>query len=255
MVSKRPRRPSRILVLDVGGTHVKAAFSDGPQEWKIPTGPRFTPRRMVRALTRLLPDERYDAVTIGYPGPVYHGKIIREPVHLGLGWIDFDFRKAFGRPVQIVNDAAMQALGNYGQGHLLFLGLGTGLGSAMVVEGTLQPMELAHLPYKKGKSFEEYVGEAALERLGKKKWAKEVGRVVRLLVAALEPDDVVLGGGNASKLGATLPGVRLGDNREAIVGGIRMWGGTDWPGLPGEPPGTSPNPPQRRATRRAGSRR
>jgi predicted NBD/HSP70 family sugar kinase len=222
--------------LDVGGTHVKAAFSDSPQEWQIPSGPRFTPRRMLRALARLLPDEKYQAVTIGYPGPVVHGKITREPVHLGPGWVGFDFRKALGCPVRIVNDAAMQALGNYREGHMLFLGLGTGLGSAMVLEGILQPMELAHLPYKKGRTFEQYVGEAALERLGRKKWGKEVRRVVRILVAALEPDEVVLGGGNARKLDDLLPGVRRGDNREAIVGGIRLWGGSGWVGLPPDDP-------------------
>jgi predicted NBD/HSP70 family sugar kinase len=253
MTSSRP--PSRILVLDVGGTHIKAAFSDGPREWKIPSGPKYTPGRMVRALARLLPDERYDAVTIGYPGTVSHGKITREPVHLGPGWIDFDFRRALGRPVRIVNDAAMQALGNYEQGHLLFLGLGTGLGSAMVVDGVLQPMELAHLPYKKGRTFEEYVGEAALERLGRKKWVKEVRKVVQLLVAALEPDDVVLGGGNAAKFGAALPGVRLGDNREAIVGGIRLWGGSGWPGLTAERAIAKPSAGGRRARRSARSSR
>jgi glucose-6-phosphate isomerase len=232
MRSTPTRIPSRILVLDVGGTHVKAAFSDNPREWQIPTGPSFTPRRMVRSVNGLLRGEKYDAVTIGYPGPVLHGKIAREPVHLGPGWVGFDFRKEFGRPVRIVNDAAMQALGNYTKGHMLFLGLGTGLGSAMVVEGTLQPMELAHLPYKKGRTFEEYVGDAALERFGRKKWAKEVRRVVQILVAALEPDEVVLGGGNSMKLDKLLPGVRRGDNREAIVGGIRLWGGTGWSGLP-----------------------
>jgi predicted NBD/HSP70 family sugar kinase len=232
MRSTSPRRPLRILVLDVGGTHVKAAFSDGPREWEIPTGPKFTPTQMLRDLARLLRGEKFDAVTIGFPGPVSHGKIAREPVHLGAGWVGFDFRKAFARPVRIVNDAAMQALGNYERGHMLFLGLGTGLGSAMVVDGTLQPMELAHLPYKKGRTFEQYVGEDALERFGRKKWTKEVRRVVRMLVAALEPDEVVLGGGNAAKLDKLLPGVRLGDNRKAIVGGIRLWGGSGWSGLP-----------------------
>lgn len=230
-MSSRPRRrPSRILVLDVGGTHVKAAFSDDPREWMITSGPKFTPRRMVRELAKTLPDRKYDAVTIGYPGPVIHGKIAREPVHLGPGWVKFDFHRALG-PVRILNDAAMQALGNYRRGHLLFLGLGTGLGSAMVIEGTVQPMELAHLPYRKGRTFEQYVGEAALERLGRKKWSKEVRRVVQILVAALEPDEVVLGGGNASKVDRLIPGVRLADNREAIVGGIRLWGGSGWPGL------------------------
>jgi predicted NBD/HSP70 family sugar kinase len=222
------------MVLDVGGTHVKVAFSDDPREWKIPSGPKFTPGQMIRALARVTRGRKYDVVAIGYPGPVSHGKIVRDPAHLGPGWVDFDFSEALGHPVRIVNDAAMQALGNYRQGHLLFLGLGTGLGSAMVIGGSLQPMELAHLPYKKGRTFEEYVGEAALERLGRKKWGKEVRRVVQVLIAALEPDEVVLGGGNAAKLDELLPGVRRTDNREAIVGGIRLWGGSGWPGLPPE---------------------
>jgi len=232
MSPKTPRRPSRILVLDVGGTHVKVAFSDLSTEWEIPSGPKFTPRQMVRALARVIRGEKYDAVAIGYPGPVKRGEIARDPAHLGPGWVGFDFREAFGHPVRIVNDAAMQALGDYRRGNLLFLGLGTGLGSAMVVNGTLQPMELAHLPYKKGRTFEEYVGRDALERFGKKKWEKEVRKVVEMLVAALEPDEVVLGGGNAVKIGKLLPGVRRGDNRAAIVGGVRLWGGTGWAGLP-----------------------
>jgi glucose-6-phosphate isomerase len=242
------RSPARILVLDIGGTHVKAAFSDGAQEWEIPSGPKLSPRRMLRALGRALPGENYDAVAMGYPGPVTHGKIAREPVHLGSGWVGFDFRKAFGCPVRIVNDAAMQALGDYERGHMLFLGLGTGLGSAMVVDGVLQPMELAHLPYKKGRTFEEYVGEAALQRFGKKKWAKEVRRVVEILVAALEPDEVVLGGGNTAKLGQLPQGVRRGENRRAIVGGIRLWGGSSWPGLPAD--GSAARRPALRGTPR-----
>jgi predicted NBD/HSP70 family sugar kinase len=252
-----PRRPTRrVLVLDVGGTHVKVAFSDDPREWEIPSGPKFTPAQMVRAVAKVVRGRTYDAVSIGYPGPAIHGRITRDPVHLGPGWRDFDFRKAFGRPVRIANDAAMQALGNYDKGHMLFLGLGTGLGSAMVVEGALQPMELAHLPYKKGRTFEEYVGKAALQRFGRKKWAKEVRRVVRILVAALEPDEVVLGGGNAVKMDDLPPGVRRGDNREAIVGGIRLWGGSTWVGLPAEVPTSELAVPRRRKARgrRAGRR-
>lgn len=248
MRSDPNRPPARVLVLDVGGTHVKAAFSDRAQVWGIPSGPHLTPRRMLRALARTLPGEEYDAVAIGFPGPVIRGTIAREPVHLGPRWVGFDFGKAFGRPVRIVNDAAMQALGSYTEGHMLFLGLGTGLGSAMVVDGTLRPMELAHLPYKKGRTFEEYVGDAALERLGRKKWGKEVRRVVEILVAALEPDEVVLGGGNARKLDELLPGVRRVDNRHAVVGGIRLWGGSGWVGLPAD---GSPAPPARRGPPRA----
>jgi predicted NBD/HSP70 family sugar kinase len=231
-----PIAPKRILVLDVGGSHVKAAFSDSARERRILSGPRLTPDRMVRGLSKLLRGEQYDVVAMGYPGLVVRGRIAREPHNLAPGWVGFDFEDAFGCPVRILNDAAMQALGSYRGGHLLFLGLGTGLGSAMIVEGKLQPMELAHLPYKKGRTFEEYVGEVSLERLGRKKWQKEVYRVVEMLEAALEPDEVVLGGGNVRKLDRMLPGVRRGDNREAIVGGIRYWGGSDWPGFPSAGP-------------------
>ncbi len=228
--------PKRVLVLDVGGSHVKAAFSDSARERRIPSGSRLTPQRMVRGLAQLLRGELYDAVAMGYPGLVVRGRIAREPHNLGEGWVGFDFEEAFGCPVRILNDAAMQALGSYRGGHLLFLGLGTGLGSAMIIEGKLQPMELAHLPYKKGRTFEDYVGEESLRRLGRKKWQKEVYRVVEMLEAALEPDEVVMGGGNVRKLDRMLPGVRRGDNREAIVGGIRLWGGSSWPGFPSSGP-------------------
>jgi glucose-6-phosphate isomerase len=229
-----PRRavPSRILVLDIGGSHVKAAFSDSARERRIPSGPNLTPQRMVRGLAKVLKGEKFDAVAIGYPGLVVHGKIAREPHNLGAGWVGYDLEAALRAPVRVVNDAAMQALGSYRGGRMLFLGLGTGLGSAMIIEGRLQPMELAHLPYKKGRTFEEYVGEASFERLGRKKWQKEVAHVVELLEAALEPDEVVLGGGNVRRLDRLLPGVRRGDNREAIVGGVRLWGGSGWPGFP-----------------------
>lgn len=256
-VSKSPRTtPSRVLVLDVGGTHVKAAFSDSARERRIPSGPRLTPARMVRGLSRLLKGETYDAVAMGYPGLVVRGRIAQEPHNLGEGWVGFDFEEAFGCPVRIVNDAAMQAVGSYRGGHMLFLGLGTGLGSAMMVEGKLQPMELAHLPYKKGGTFEDYVGEASLERLGRKKWQREVYRVVEILEAALEPDEVVLGGGNVRKLERLLPGVRRGDNREAIVGGVRIWGGSGWPGFPTTGAEAAELAPHRRprARRRAGAR-
>ncbi|MGA8274839.1 MAG: ROK family protein [Thermoplasmata archaeon] len=242
--------PSRVLVLDIGGSHVKAAFSDSARERRIPSGPRLTPGRMVRGLSQLLRGERYDAVAMGYPGVVVHGRIAQEPHNLGEGWVGFDFEAAFGCPVRIVNDAAMQALGSYRGGHMLFLGLGTGLGSAMMVEGRLQPLQLAHLPYKKGHTFEEYVGEASLQRLGRKKWQKEVHRVVDLLEAALLPDEVVMGGGNVRKLDRMLPGVRRGDNREAIVGGVRLWGGTGWPGFPATGPEVFQPASHRRATAR-----
>ncbi|MGA9840610.1 MAG: ROK family protein [Thermoplasmata archaeon] len=232
MKSTRPGRPDRILILDIGGSHVKAAFSDSALERKLSSGPKLTPERMVRGMSRLLAGEKYRAVAIGYPGPVKKGRIHEEPHNLGRGWVGFDFHRAFGCPVRILNDAAMQALGSYRGGSMLFLGLGTGLGSAMVVEGQVVAMELAHLPFKKGRTFEEYLGEAGLERLGRAKWQKEVGRVVQMFEAALQPDEVVLGGGNVRELDGLFPGTRRGDNREAFVGGVRLWGGSSWPGLP-----------------------
>ena len=217
------RRPTRILVIDVGGTHVKALVSGKRTPQKIDSGPSLTPRRMMTALKPLLAEWKYDLVTIGYPGPVVGGRITAEPKNLGSGWVGFDFKKAFGRPVKVVNDAAMQALGCYQGGRMLFLGLGTGLGSAMVFDGQLEPMELAHLPYRKGRSFEDYVGLRGLERLGKAKWRKHVADVVARLQAALLPQEVVLGGGNAKKLDGLPPHARLGSNANAFAGGFRLW--------------------------------
>jgi predicted NBD/HSP70 family sugar kinase len=231
VTSRSPRRSPRVLVLDVGGSHVKAYLAGRP-EVRIVSGPKMTPSEMVKQVKAEVRDAAYDVVSLGYPGWVDHGSIARDPPNLGPGWVGFDFAKAFGRPTRVVNDAAMQALASYDGGRMLFLGLGTGLGSAMIVDGALVPMELAHLPYKKGRTFEEYVGEASFERLGRKKWQKEVAHVVELLEAALEPDEVVLGGGNVRRLDRLLPGVRRGDNREAIVGGVRLWGGSGWPGFP-----------------------
>jgi predicted NBD/HSP70 family sugar kinase len=234
MVRPTPPIASRVLVLDIGGSHVKAVFSDEPaREIRVVSGPRMTPGRMVRALLPRLRGRPYAAVAIGYPGPVRHGRIVRDPPHLGKGWVGYDFERAFGRPTRIVNDAAMQALGSYEGGHMLFLGLGTGLGAAMILSGTLQPMELGHLPYRKSRSFEEYVGEAARERLGRKKWRREVATVVEILRDALEPDYVVLGGGNVRRLGRLPAGVRRGDNRNAFRGGVRLW---QDPGRPSAPP-------------------
>jgi len=166
---------------------------------------------------------KFEAVSIGYPGAVVHGHPVAEPHNLGRGWVGFDFRKAFGRPVKVINDAAMQALGSYRGGRMLFLGLGTGLGSALIVDGVLEPMELAHLPYKNGRTYEDYVGLAGLKRLGKKKWRRHVADVVAQLEKALQADYVVLGGGNAKLLNRLPTGTRLGDNANAFIGGFRLW--------------------------------
>ena len=216
----------KTLVVDVGGTHVKLLASGRRTPRKFDSGPSLTPARMMKAIAGLTEDWPHEAVSIGYPGLVLNGRIASEPHNLAEGWVGFDFQKAFGRPVKIVNDAAMQALGSYVGGRLLFLGLGTGLGSAMIVDGLLEPMELAHMPYKKGRSYEDYVGLRGLRRLGKRKWRKHVVDVLARLRAALEPDDVVVGGGNAKKLGLLPAGVRLGDNSNAFRGGFRLWAST-----------------------------
>jgi polyphosphate glucokinase len=222
-MARRTSPPRRVLVLDIGGTGVKMLVTGARQRRRIESGPTMTPRRMVREVLAACSDWRFDAVSIGYPGPVRRGRPVTDPPNLGPGWRRFDFEKAFGRPVRIVNDAAMQALGSYDGGTMLFLGLGTGLGSAMVVDGTLVPLELAHLPYRRGKSFEEYVGVAALERFGRKRWRRVVAEVVRVLSAAFLPDYVVLGGGNARRMKTLPPGARLGDNANAFKGGFALW--------------------------------
>jgi predicted NBD/HSP70 family sugar kinase len=213
----------RILVIDVGGTHVKVLATGHKKRVEFPSGPKMTPARMVTAVKAATADWKYDAISIGYPGAVVHGRPIIEPAHLGSGWVGFNFKKSFGRPVKIVNDAAMQALGSYQGGRMLFLGLGTGLGSALIVDDVLEPMELAHLPYRKGRSYEDYVGLAGLERLGKKKWRHYVNAVVEGLKNAVQADYVVLGGGNAKLLKKLPPGTRLGDNSNAFKGGYRLW--------------------------------
>ncbi|MGH9447363.1 MAG: ROK family protein [Terriglobia bacterium] len=210
------------MVIDVGGTHVKVIAAGQKQAREIASGLKMTARNMVRAVKTLTRDWSYNAISIGYPGPVVHGRPLREPYNLGGGWVGFNFAKAFGFPVKVVNDAAMQALGSYRGGRMLFLGLGTGLGSAMIVDGELEPMELAHLPYKK-RTYEDYVGLRALKRFGRKKWERHVFAIVDDLKAALEPDYVVLGGGNAQKLKRLPPGALLGDNRNAFTGGFRLW--------------------------------
>src|SRR5438874_1117381 len=213
----------KILVIDVGGTHVKALASGHKRPIEIPSGPDMTAKKMVAAVRQATAGWKYDAVSIGYPGPVLHGRPLSEPHNLGRGWVGFDFRKAFDRPVKIINDAAMQALGSYHGGRMLFLGLGTGLGSALIVDGVLEPMELAHLPYKKGRTYEDYAGLAGLKRLGKRKWRQHVADVVEQLKTALQAEYVVLGGGNAKLLKKLPPGARLGDNANAFRGGYRLW--------------------------------
>jgi polyphosphate glucokinase len=212
----------KVLAIDVGGTHVKILATDQKAPQKFVSGPKMTAKQMVSTVKKLARGWNYDAVSIGYPGPVLHGHILREPHNLGSGWVNFDFEKAFGCPVKIINDAAMQALGSYKGGSMLFLGLGTGLGSAMIVDGLLEPMELGHLPYRKA-TYEDYVGIRGLKRFGKKKWRKYVADVVERLAAALEPGDIVLGGGNVKQLQELPQGCREGDNANAFVGGFRLW--------------------------------
>jgi polyphosphate glucokinase len=189
----------------------------------VVSGPTLTPQQMVQAVLAHTADWPYERVSLGYPGPVVHGAPLKEPANLGTGWVGFDFAAAFGRPTRIVNDAVMQALGAYSGGRMLFLGLGTGLGSAMVVDGVVAPMELAHLPYRKKRTYEDSVGLRGLKRLGKKKWRRQVGTVIAELSAALQPDYVVVGGGNAKILKELPAGVRLGSNADAFQGGFRLW--------------------------------
>ena len=211
-----------VLAVDTGGTHVKILVTGQNTHREFSSGPTLTPKRLVSAVKKLAGDWKYDAVSIGYPGLVVHGRPVLEPHNLGRGWVGFNFAAAFKRPVKVINDAAMQALGSYKRGTMLFLGLGTGLGSAMIVDGIVVPMELAHLPYKKA-TYEDYVGIRGLKKHGKKRWRRHVVDVVAHLVAALEPDDVVLGGGNVKKLKKLPPGCRAGDNANAFIGGFRLW--------------------------------
>jgi polyphosphate glucokinase len=211
-----------VLVIDVGGTHVKILATGHTKPREFASGSKLTAAQMVAGVKALAGTWKYDVVSMGYPGPVLQGRPVSEPHNLGSGWVGFDYSAAFGCPVKIVNDAAMQALGSYQGGKMLFLGLGTGLGSTLVVDGIVEPMELGHLPYKKG-TYEDYVGSRALQRRGKKKWRQHVADVVARLITALEPEDVVLGGGNANKLKTLPPACRQGDNANAFIGGFRLW--------------------------------
>ena len=212
-----------ILVVDVGGTHIKILATGQKTKREVASGPTMAAQQMCDWVNKAAADWPHDVVSIGYPAPVVHGKPFREPYNLGKGWVGFDYRKALGCPVKIMNDAAMQALGSYKGGRMLFLGLGTGLGSAMIVDGVVEAMELAHLPYQRGKTYEDYLGARGLKRLGKKKWRSYVTRVVEELKEALHADYVVMGGGNVKKIKSLPPKTRLGDNDNAFVGGYRLW--------------------------------
>jgi polyphosphate glucokinase len=211
-----------VLVVDVGGTHVKVLVTGQSAPRMFCSGIALGPADMVSGVQKIAADWSYDVVSIGYPGPVLRGQPVAEPRNLGSGWVGFNFETAFKRPVKLVNDAAMQALGSYKGGKMLFLGLGTGLGSTLIADGIIEPMELGHLPYKRH-TYEDYVGERGLERWGKHKWRKHVADVVTRLIAALEPEDVVLGGGNVKELEELPSGCRRGDNANAFIGGFRLW--------------------------------
>ena len=215
----------KILTIDVGGTHIKCLLSGRTRKFEFDSGPKMTALAMATGVKKGASDAgwKYDVVSIGYPGPVAHDCPVSEPHNLGAGWVGFNYKRAFGKPVKIVNDAAMQAMGSYEGGRMLFLGLGTGLGSALIVDSVLEPMELAHLPYKKGRTYEDYLGIAGLKRMGKKHWRRHVADVVEQLMTAMQADYVVLGGGNAQLLKKMPRGARLGDNANAFRGGFRLW--------------------------------
>ena len=217
----------KVLVVDVGGTNVKLRMKGQKETTKIPSGPTMTSKKAVEIVKTATKGWDYNCISLGYPGPIINGRPLREPHNLGGGWVGFDFDKALGVPVKLINDAAMQAVGSYKGGRMLFLGLGTGLGSAMIVDGVLEPMELAHLGYKKGKTYEDYLGLRGLERLGKKRWRKQVNEVSQSLKESLGADYVVLGGGNVKKLKELPPKTFPGDNHNAFAGGFRLWD-PDW---------------------------
>ena len=221
--SSKAKLPRRVLVIDVGGSHVK--FRVGPRGRinRFDSGPDMTPEQMTAGVTKVVSPSSYDAVSIGYPGLVFHNRITADPHNLGPGWLGFDFEQVFGKPVRVINDAAMQAIGSYAGGRMLFLGFGTGLGATLIVDGVIEPMELGHMPYRNGRTYEDYVGERGRRRLGTKKWRKVVRAVVDQLSKVLEVDYVVVGGGNAKRLDSLLENERLGDNDNAFGGGLRLW--------------------------------
>jgi polyphosphate glucokinase len=213
----------KVLVIDIGGNNIKILASGQAEPRKVPSGPRLTPRAMVSGVKKAAAGWAYDAVTIGFPGPVKDGHPADEPHNIGRGWVSFDYARAFGKPVRILNDAVMQALGSYHGGRMLFLGLGTGLGAALVLDGFTHPLEIAHLQYRSGKTYEDFLGRCGLERMGKKRWRGIVNEIVPRLHAAFQVDEVVLGGGNAKHVKVLPAGTRLGDNARAFVGGFRLW--------------------------------
>jgi polyphosphate glucokinase len=217
----------KVLVIDVGGTHVKVLATGRREAVKFDSGPTLTAAEMVKQVKALTEGWVYEAVSIGFPGPVIHGRPLHEPHNLGPGWVRFDFERALGKPVRVINDAAMQALGSYAGGRMLFLGLGTGLGAAAIDDGHVAPLEIAHLPYKKGRTYEDCIGARGLARLGRKRWERRVHEIAEELRNALVCDYVVLGGGNAKLLKSRPPRTRLGDNSNAFLGGFRLWMGAD----------------------------
>lgn len=221
--SSRAKLPRRVLVIDVGGSHVKFRVGPRGKLRRFDSGPDLSAEQMVKEVAAAVPQSAYDAVSIGYPGLVFHSRITAEPYNLGPGWVGFDFAKAFGKPVRVINDAAMQAIGSYQGGRMLFLGLGTGLGATLIMDGIVEPMEVGHMPYRNGRSFEDHVGERGRIRLGNRKWRKVVREVVDQLSKVLEVDYVVVGGGNARRLKSLPDNGRLGDNNNAFKGGLRLW--------------------------------
>jgi ROK family len=228
MKSKRSAR-RRVLVIDIGGSHVKFRIGPRARLERFESGPELTAEQTAKGVTAAVPKSAYDVVSIGYPGLVFHNRIAAEPHNLGRGWVGFDFERAFGKPVRLINDAAMQAIGSYEGGRMLFLGLGTGLGATLIIDGVVEPMEIGHMPYKGARTFEQYVGERGRKRLGTKKWRRVVSEVVGQLSRVLEVEYVVIGGGNAKRLKTLPDNARLGDNNNAFAGGLRLWESTGDP--------------------------